>query len=287
MIGKGSQLIPSAILLLAFFPMPRPAWSAPCTVSTPSYSGQIFDLSGGGPSLLAANGGSTAPVSVSGTVGTDPQTVISGTVVADQGQLLNTWTVTPGFFGPDLGTQGKLCVGDVVFSGPAGTELTTVDIRITVSAFGVNDSLDARGNSVVDTGFVNITLNDIFLSSLSTTIDNTPTTETLTSALFTAVPLDNAVPLELNINQGANGVTESSTSAPWDTTFLVYLGGSPVFSFFDPDTGEELTGFTANSADALIANNFWTGTLLVPVPPAVWLFASALALLGWMRRKAA
>jgi len=75
-----------------------------------------------------------------------------------------------------------MCVGDLVFSSSEATDLSTVDVRVTVTAHGANNSLDIRGNSVIDTGVVNITLNDIFLSSLTTTIDNTPTTEVLTEA---------------------------------------------------------------------------------------------------------
>ena len=42
---------------------------------------------------------------------------------------------------------------------------------------------------------------------------------------------------------------------------------------------------TASSASDGYFTNFVVGINSVPVPPAVWLFGSALALLGWMRRK--
>ena len=49
-------------------------------------------------------------------------------------------------------------------------------------------------------------------------------------------------------------------------------------------TNSQTLGFASTSGATIAIDNF--GAQVVPVPAAVWLFGSALGLLGWMRRKA-
>ncbi len=58
------------------------------------------------------------------------------------------------------------------------------------------------------------------------------------------------------------------------------------------DTSVISDEYVADYSGVASSGSFYFGTYMVrssvvPVPPALWLFGSALGLLGWMRRKAA
>jgi hypothetical protein len=55
---------------------------------------------------------------------------------------------------------------------------------------------------------------------------------------------------------------------------------------FTPNAGNQTTGNKLDSIHAWAVHDGNPGGAVVPVPAAVWLFGSALGILGWMRRKA-
>ena len=73
-------------------------------------------------------------------------------------------------------------------------------------------------------------------------------------------------------------------------TVDIALNGSGIFSFSGAITGVALTNISTDPdfdiCNAYCASIDDLGFTLVPVPPAVWLFGSALGLLGWLRRMA-
>ncbi len=98
-----------------------------------------------------------------------------------------------------------------------------------------------------------------------------------------------------------SGTSTANLSAPY-TVGLIPLGADTELSsslgIFQGDIYDGLAGaagnplavatFTAGPLTSVVANVSFAAAQAptVPVPPAVWLFGSAISLLGWMRRKA-
>lgn len=96
-------------------------------------------------------------------------------------------------------------------------------------------------------------------------------------------------------NPGPGAVVGSEPFASWaavggfETDQAGVDGAARFGGFFDPTTGALRTfseGRTGTDGTDY-GNNLSTTFSVVPVPAAVWLFGSALGLLGWVRRRAA
>lgn len=109
--------------------------------------------------------------------------------------------------------------------------------------------------------------------------------------------------LELPPGTTAIAVTGSGSNPVYQAAFLDAAGtvipGTNFSGFVDGDAGDvDLVATTVFSGIQFIGDRDFDGVYLVgfvnnkplvgvvPVPAAVWLFGSALGLLGWMRRKA-
>jgi len=86
-----------------------------------------------------------------------------------------------------------------------------------------------------------------------------------------------------NVNGDQLGLfTNLQSDTYWSNrTQVVYAGNAYTFQF---DVGFQGAIFKGNDSYALAVRDGDVGASVVPIPAAVWLFASGLGLLGWMRR---
>ena len=212
---------------------------------------------------------------------------LSFSAVAAPGLLEAESSVNTGFAGPDLGSSlngyagasASMALDNVVISGPtSGSVMYSVNFTIsgsvtlvttgTPDAQGGVDLLYDGATSLGSLG-VNTDINDqtaptgIFAGIIdpsNITVSGT-TPETLANVgdtisvgfgLFTTAQADSAPGSAADLIVNFKDPFSLPTSGP-------------VFNFFDPTTGDPLTGFTANSSDGCIVNNvFMCGSVSTP-----------------------
>jgi hypothetical protein len=88
-----------------------------------------------------------------------------------------------------------------------------------------------------------------------------------------------------------NGTGGGAGGTPLDITFMNLSAG--LWSLTDQGDGTVTLTYTENPdfdegdpSDTNFVSTWLLDTTVVPIPAAIWLFGSALGLLGWMRRKA-
>jgi len=211
---------------------------------------------------------------------------LSFSAVAAPGLLEAESSVNTGFAGPDLGSSlngyagasASMALDNVVISGPTSSVVYSVNFTISGSVTLVTTGTpDAQGG--VDLVYDGAT--SLGTLGVVTDINN----QTAPTGIFAGIidpsniTVSGTTPATLvnvgdTFSVGIGLFTQAQAdSAPGSAADLIvnfkdpftFPTSGPVFNFFDPTTGDLLTGFTANSSDGCIVNNsFMCGSISSP-----------------------
>ena len=199
----------------------------------------------------------------------------SGTGIGGYGINSSSYyfTIDSGWWGYSVASMGLFYFPDIVITGaPASTVSASVNVTYGGSAQGTYipttqnvkwavDILDLSGNAL--TGYVG----DLFYTP------NGPVLSADSGALN--LPVNTPFALQVRTQWFHAGPPFNSGLVTTGDMFLQLMGDGVL-------TLPE--GYTVNSVSAGIVDNVFTAAV-VPIPAAVWLFSSALGLLGWVTRR--
>jgi hypothetical protein len=226
--------------------------------------------------------------------------LLSFSAVAAPGILQASASVNTGFDGTGFSLNGtadaeaSMALDNIVISGPATSVMYSVNFTIsgsvTLSTTGTPDAqggIDLLYNGGASLGAlgVNTDINDqtaptgVFAGIIDPTKISVSGTTPETSA---------TVGEDISVGLGLLA-TAQADSAPGSTADLIvdfsdpftFPTSGPVFNFFDPTTGDPVTGFTANSSDGCIVKNAFVCGSLGPTGSVPELSTWAMMLAGF------
>ena len=165
------------------------------------------------------------------------------------------------------------------------------DTYLEVTAYFDDSSLTNIGTEIITLSSLDVTITSV-VAGLNSTIFHLPNTDTLCRS-FPGVSCFGSTPYTVTFQngsfsylsgiQGLHGTTAGCCSNyPVNGSILFQLGFNPAASI-GPTAGTRYAIPTQNVHNSLRASIGEVSP--IPIPAAVWLFGSALAGLGWIRRR--